>query len=261
MMIWSECTTGQKPVTVNVPSRDALLNDLARRFDEGQGFTVATLNLDHVVKLARDPDFRCAYAAQSHVTADGNPIAWLARLAGQHDVTLVPGSDLITPVAALAAEKRVPVALFGATEASLTAAAHALETGHPALEVTLCLAPPMGFDPGGVEAGEMIGAIRDSRARLVFVALGAPKQECFAARAAAVLPETGFLSIGAGLDFISGAQNRAPKWVRAIAAEWIWRLAASPQRLAGRYGACMLALPRLTLQAMVIRWRKRASAA
>jgi N-acetylglucosaminyldiphosphoundecaprenol N-acetyl-beta-D-mannosaminyltransferase len=100
----------------------------------------------------------------------------------------------------------------------------------------------MDFDPDGEEADKIIAKIGMSGARLVYLALGAPKQERFAARAQLVLPGVGFLSIGAGLNFISGAQVWAPEWVRAIATEWIWRLAMNPRRLAARYGASMLAL-------------------
>ncbi|MEM6660589.1 MAG: WecB/TagA/CpsF family glycosyltransferase [Pseudomonadota bacterium] len=254
MMIWSETESGQA-VTVTVADKTALLADIGQHFDMGQGFSVATINLDHVVKLARDPQFRTAYAAHSHITADGNPIVWLSHLAGQGDVALVPGSEIIEPVARLAAEKAVPVALFGATEASLESAANAMRDQVPGINIVLTLAPPMGFDPAGAMADDAIRHIGKSGARLVFLALGAPKQEIFAAHAAETLTETGFLSIGAGLDFISGAQLRAPKWVRALAAEWLWRMLSNPKRLAARYGACILALPGLTLRALAARRR------
>lgn len=251
MMVWAETRNG--PVTVTVPDQDALLADIGARFDRGAGFSVATINLDHVVKLARDPAFRDAYGAHSHITADGNPIVWLSHLAGQGDVALVPGSEVIEPLATLAAAKGVPVAFFGATDASLDAAAAALRAKTPGIDIVLTLAPPMGFDPEGPAADAAIAQIGDSGARLVFLALGAPKQERFAVRAAAALPGTGYLSIGAGLDFISGAQVRAPDWVRAIAAEWLWRMLSNPRRLAARYGACLLALPGLTLRALAAR--------
>jgi exopolysaccharide biosynthesis WecB/TagA/CpsF family protein len=241
------------PVTVTVDSRAALLADIRQRLVDGRGFSVATLNLDHAVKLGRDAGFATAYAAHTHVTADGNPVVWLSRLAGQRGVTLVPGSELVEPVATLAARADVPVAFFGATDASLTAAAWALTNKVPGLRVVLTLAPPMGFDPAGAAADDAIRAIGDSGARVVFLALGAPKQECFAARAQLALPATGFVSIGAGLDFVSGAQMRAPALVRAIAAEWLWRLAWAPRRLGRRYAACIAALPGLTLRALAAR--------
>ena len=250
MMIWNEDKTAQSRVTVTVADQETLLKDIHDRFRNGQGFSVATLNLDHVVKLRRDPAFFTAYAAHSHVTADGNPIVWLSHLAGQKDVRLVPGSEVIEPLAALAAQTGMPVALFGSTDTSLDAAATAMKARHPDLDIVLSLAPPMGFDPVGAGADAAIKEIWESGARLVFLALGAPKQECFAAYAQNALPQTGFLSIGAGLDFISGEQKRAPYLVRALAAEWLWRMLGNPKRLAARYGACLLAIPGLTLQAL-----------
>jgi exopolysaccharide biosynthesis WecB/TagA/CpsF family protein len=246
-MIWSEGEKGS--VTVTVPDQDALLADLAQRFAARQGFSVATLNLDHVVKLSQNPQFRDAYCAQTHVTADGNPIVWLSRLAGQN-VDLLPGSELIDPLVDVAVRCSVKVALFGATQKALEAAAATLESRHPGLQVALVRAPGMGFDPEGEAALEDIAAIDRSGARLCFLALGAPKQEMFAARAQAALPQVGFVSIGAGLDFIAGTQRRAPAWVRMLAAEWIWRLLSDPRRLAARYGACLAVLPAMTRRAV-----------
>lgn len=252
-MNWNTRDTGTAAITVTCADKNALLSDLRQRFVTGTGFSVATLNLDHTVKLAQDPAFRQAYAAHSHITADGNPVVWLSRLAGQPSVSLVPGSELVEPVAALAAELDVPVALLGGTQASLDKAAEALRNRIPGLRVVLCHAPPMGFDPDGPEAEEAIQALADSGARLVFLALGAPRQERFAARAQDRLPACGFLSIGAGLDFVSGAQRRAPLWVRRISAEWLWRMMGNPSRLAGRYLRCILILPALTGRALATR--------
>lgn len=257
-MNWTEGDGQSGPVRVTVPDWETLRADLAERLDNGTGFSIATLNLDHVVKLRRDPDFRAAYGAQTHVSADGNPIVWLSKLAGQRDVALVPGSELIEPVAALAADKGVPVGLFGATQPSLDAAAEALRARHPGLVITFVSAPAMGFDPDGAAADQAIAEIGESGARVIFLALGAPKQERFAARAQTMLPDVGFLSIGAGLDFVSGAQTRAPGWVRALAGEWLWRLLSDPGRLAARYGACLLALPGLTVRAFGARHRGKA---
>jgi exopolysaccharide biosynthesis WecB/TagA/CpsF family protein len=115
----------------------------------------------------------------------------------------------------------------------------------------------MGFAPLGDQGAEVIEALEASGARLCFLALGAPKQEIFAARAHAELPHMGFVSIGAGLDFIAGHQRRAPLWVRRIAMEWLWRLLSDPRRMALRYMRCALILPGLAWRA----WRQGASRA
>jgi N-acetylglucosaminyldiphosphoundecaprenol N-acetyl-beta-D-mannosaminyltransferase len=234
---------------VDVPTEAALLDDIATRFDAGRGFAVATLNLDHIVKLRRDDRFRRAYAAHSHVVADGNPVVWLAHLSGQRDVALVPGSELITPLAALAAKKGASLALLGSTGPVLEAAARQLEADHPGLKVAACIAPPMGFDPESPAADTLLDQVAESGARLCLLALGAPKQEVLAARGLARHPNLGFVSIGAGLDFIAGHQTRAPLWVRRIAMEWLWRMLTNPRRLARRYLDCALVLPGLALAA------------
>ena len=245
-MNWPTCLTDEtrSAVTVNVASRADLLADLRARLENRQGFTLATLNLDHVVKLRRQPDFAAAYLRHSHVTADGNPIRWLEGLAGRQ-IDLVTGSDLIDPLVALAAELGVPIALLGSTEEALQAAAEALSRRYPDLKVAALIAPAMGFDPTGADADACLTRLGASGAGLCFLALGAPKQERFAAYAQEILPHMGFVSIGAGLDFIAGRQRRAPRIVRRLAAEWLWRLVHDPRRMGRRYAECFAVLPGL----------------
>jgi N-acetylglucosaminyldiphosphoundecaprenol N-acetyl-beta-D-mannosaminyltransferase len=258
-MRWSPASGACDPITVNVPSQAALLCDIEARMDAGQGTAVATLNLDHVVKLSRDRAFQAAYGRHSHVTADGRPVVWLTRLAGQR-VDLVTGSDLVMPLMALAARMQWPVGLVGATAPVLETAATRLQAAEPGLQIVTRIAPAMGFDPHGAEAAALLDQVQASGARVILLALGAPKQEIFAARCIERLPGVCVVSIGAGLDFIAGTQRRAPRWVRKLAAEWLWRLGTAPKRLAGRYAACAVLLPKLTLQAMLARIRARGHA-
>lgn len=243
---------GGRGVSVNTATRTRLLDDIDARLASGQGFSVATLNLDHLVKLRRHSDFRDAYAAQSHVVADGNPIVWVSRLAGR-PVELVPGCELVTPVSRMAAAQGVPVALLGSRPETLERAAKRLTARIPGLKIAEKISPDFGFDPFGPEADECIEALRRSGARICFLALGAPKQEVFAARAQKELPEMGFLSIGAGLDFLAGTQRRAPRWMRRIAMEWLWRMINEPKRLVERYTRCAMLMPGLSLAALRLR--------
>lgn len=241
-------------VSVNVASMAMLEEDLTARLHQGQGFCLATLNLDHVTKLRQAGAFLQAYAAHSHITADGRPIVWISRLAGD-EVSLLPGSDLVVPVAEIAARCGAPVAFLGTSDAALSGAAEALEAEIPGLQVVSRIAPPMGFDPTGPLADDYIAALGASGARVCLVALGAPKQEIFAHYASQKLPDMGFMSIGASLDFLSGHQRRAPRLMRQLALEWLWRLMQNPRRLAGRYAACFAVLPGLTLRALKLRLR------
>lgn len=240
-------------ITVNKSDRTDLLDEVRQRIRDREGFAIATLNLDHMVKLQRSPAFRAAYLRQDFVVADGNPIVWLSRLAGS-PVSLVAGSDLVDPLAELAADERAPVALLGATDATLARAAAELTARHPGLRIVARLAPGRDFDPCGAEADEMILALRRSGARLTFLALGAPKQEMFAARCRDLLPGMGLASVGAGLDFVAASQRRAPVWVRRIAMEWAWRMLREPRRLVARYALCAATFPPLVFGVLADNW-------
>ncbi|WP_224380216.1 WecB/TagA/CpsF family glycosyltransferase [Roseovarius carneus] len=218
--------------------------DIGAALRARRGFALATVNLDHLVKIGEDPAFAASYAAQDIVVADGRPIVWLARLAGE-TIELLPGSDMIVPLCSFAQEAGVPIAIIGSTELALQDARAHLCAALPGLEVAYAHAPPMGFDPEGDTAAEVLRAVEASGAGLCFLALGAPKQEALAARGRSLAPSVGFASIGAGLDFLGGHQRRAPAWVRAIALEWLWRALSSPARLVPRYAKCFAILPAL----------------
>ena len=227
----------QHPITVaTMPELVHRIVEFARR---GRGFTLFTLNLDHLVKRRRDPLFKAAYDRATLVSADGWPVAALARRQGAA-VQRVTGADLLLPLCEEAARGAIPLYFFGSTEASLANAAAVLTQRFPALEIRGMVSPPMGFDPVGPAAAALAEQIEASGARLCLVALGAPKQELFADAMAQRFPDIGFLCIGAALDFLSGRQLRAPAIVQKLGAEWLWRLTADPRRMAVRYGSCAL---------------------
>ncbi|MFE3838034.1 WecB/TagA/CpsF family glycosyltransferase [Pseudogemmobacter sonorensis] len=236
-------------IAVTHADRAGLLSEIARRFSSGTGFALATINLDHIVKLGRDPAFLRAYAAQDMVVADGNPVVWLSRISGR-PVELIPGSDLVEPLCRAAARAGLAVSMLGATQEALDAAARRLADRIPGFRAGLLIAPPMGFDPEGDEAHAALERIATLGPGLCLVALGAPKQERLAALGRKIAPQAGFASVGAGVEFISGHQDRAPAWIRAIAMEWLWRAFSAPRRLVPRYIACFAALPGLVAEAL-----------
>lgn len=242
----------QTVIAVNLRDRDALMAAVAGRLAAGDGFALATINLDHLVKLAGSERFRRAYGAQDMVVADGNPIVWLSRLAAR-PVALVPGSDMVVPLARLAATAGVPIALVGSTQAALDGAAAALGERIAGVQIATRIAPPFGFDPEGHEAEAILADLAKTGVRLCFVALGAPKQEIFAALGRRVAPQIGFASVGAGLDFLADQQTRAPQWVRRMAMEWAWRMLSNPRRLIPRYAACAAILPGQAIAALRLR--------
>lgn len=243
---------GTESIAVNVATREDLFGQIGTRMKRDHGYSLATINLDHIVKLGVNPSFLTAYQAHEFVVADGNPIVWLSRLA-RKPVDLMPGSDLVVPLAKLAQKHQKSVALFGSTLDTLDEAAAHLCRVIPDLDIVMKIAPEFGFDPSGDNAAEYLRQIAHGGTGLCFLALGAPKQEILAARGQKLAPNTGFVSIGAGLDFLAGNQKRAPQWVQKIALEWAWRMCTNPIRLAPRYARAVLILPKFVLQALRLR--------
>ncbi len=247
-----EVQTLEGQVAINIASASQLEEVVTSRFRDGQGFSLATINLDHVVKLGRELEFATAYRKQDIVVADGHPLVWFSRLA-KRPVNLLQGAALIEPLAKLAARNGVPVALIGSTEETLEKVTLILKRQFPDLQIVATISPPMGFDPHSDAAHKILVEVDARGARFAFVALGAPKQEILAARGRALVPSVSFASIGAGLDYIAGTQRRAPEWVQALALEWLWRVLHSPFRLSGRYARCFAVLPRLLCDTIRLR--------
>lgn len=231
---------------INLATLEETVEAALDRAANGQGFRLFTLNLDHLVKRREDPAFRSAYARAELVTADGAPVAALARRQSP-GITRTTGADLVHPLCREAALRGVPVALFGSSRETLTRTADILCRDYPTLRITHIEAPPYGFVPTSDAAAAAADRIAASGARLVFVALGAPKQELFAAAMVDRTPELGFVCIGAALDFIAGTQVRAPILFQKTGMEWLWRLASNPSRMMYRYAACALVLASLVL--------------
>ena len=145
------------------------------------------------------------------------------------------GADLVPQVAGLAAAAGAPLFLLGGEGGAAEAAGRRLQRDHPGLQLAGCFEPPRA--PLEALAGEgMLELIRRSGARVLFVALGNPKQELWIARHRDRLPNVAVLvGVGCVFDLLAGRACRAPGWMQRAGLEWLHRLAAEPRRLARRY--------------------------
>jgi exopolysaccharide biosynthesis WecB/TagA/CpsF family protein len=231
-------------VTINISSLPEAVSSIVAAAEQGDNFSVCTLNLDHVVQLQQKPDFLAAYRRARFVTADGFPIVVLSRLLGT-PIARTTGADLVEPLCNAAGAKGLPIFLFGSDAPTLAKASENLRKRYQGLEIAGTFSPGRNFDAYSAEADAAIVQIRESGAKLCFLALGAPRQELFASRCLDELDGTGCLCIGAALDFIAGTQIRAPLFTQRAGLEWAWRMFRDPRRLAPRYARCAAAVPRL----------------
>jgi len=234
---------------ISLPTLDIAVETASRLAVSGQGFTLFTLNLDHLVKIRAHAAFRAAYDRAALVTADGWPVVWLARRAGGV-LERTCGSDLVEPLCAVAAEQGIGLYFIGPGPKAQAVALERLSGRYDGLRIVGAETPAVPADfatTHDFDLDALAGRVNTSGARLFIVSLGAPKQELLADALARLCPEVGFVCVGAALDFISGETRRAPAWVRAIKLEWFWRFAAQPRRLGMRYALCAIEFARLAL--------------
>jgi N-acetylglucosaminyldiphosphoundecaprenol N-acetyl-beta-D-mannosaminyltransferase len=105
-------------------------------------------------------------------------------------------------------------------------AAEVLVRRHPTLQVV----DTYGGSPADAEAAEICARIKAARPDILFVAYGAPRQDLWIARHGRPLGVPVMMGVGGSLDFLVGAQKRAPRWVRKINLEWLYRLVLQPSR-------------------------------
>lgn len=196
---------------------------------------VVTPNSDHIVQLETREDLRRVYEAAHLVVADGMPLVWGSRLLGKPLPERVTGSELMPALCAEAARQGLRVYLLGGPPGVAELAKAKLEERYPGLLVCGTDCPPLGFEKNPEQEGRILQKIQAAAPDIVFVALGAPKQELWMHRSAPLLKSGVLLGIGAALEFCAGTVRRAPVWMQKIGAEWIFRLCQEPRRLARRY--------------------------
>jgi len=224
--------------------RDAVERIIALAHTRGRHIVV-TPNLDHMIRLQSDKGFRGAYAAATLVLTDGMPLVWVSRIGKTPLPGRVAGADLVQPVLTEAERKGCSVFFLGPMPKTLKLALKRCALEFPSLRIAGMHAPPLGFEHDPGEDAACVAAVREARPDIVFLALGTPKQELWIARHRGDLDYGVALCVGAGIDFFAGVQQRCPKFLARIGAEWIWRLLREPKRLGRRYAQCLLFVPEL----------------
>lgn len=194
---------------------------------------VAVATVHQVMEGYDSPEFRQIMNEADLVTPDGMPLVWGLRLLGVRPATRVYGPDLTPAVLEAAEREGVPVGFYGGSEAVLKRLLEALRRRFPALKVAYAWAPP--FRPlTPEEDAAVVATIADSGARILFIGLGAPKQERWMAAHRGRVPAA-MLGVGAAFDFLAGTKPQAPRWMMAAGLEWLFRLVCEPRRLWRRY--------------------------
>jgi len=190
----------------------------------------------HTVMACReDPALRDAIEGASFTVPDGQPLVWALNALGHDLNTRVYGPELMARACERAARDGTRFYLYGGrNQGALVQLADSLRRRYPGLRIVGGFSPPYR-ELREEEEERVVAEIARSRADVVWVGIGVPKQEKWMARMRPRLSAPVLVGVGAAFDFHAGLVPQAPGWMQRLGLEWAFRLAQEPTRLWRRY--------------------------
>ncbi|WP_322059852.1 WecB/TagA/CpsF family glycosyltransferase [Paraburkholderia sp. J63] len=188
------------------------------------------VNVAKLVHMQTDKELALSVKNCDIINVDGMGVVWGARMLGQPVPERVAGVDLFGKLIEMASSGGLPIYLLGATDAVVEKTAEILAERHPELLLA-------GFSNGYFwdDEGAVVDKIRQSGARLLFVAISSPKKEIFINRWKDELGVDFVMGVGGTFDVIAGKVRRAPEWMQRSGLEWFYRVTQEPRRMWKRY--------------------------
>ena len=218
------------------------VNSLEQRMLGGEQTFVVTANAEIIMMCQDDAEYNNIISKQAELLLPaGAGAVWAGRHLGYKVPERVAGFDLYNQLLALSAQKGYKAYFFGGSPGIAEAAKAKSEEMYPGVQVVGC--HNGYFTDADVPA--IIKEINNSGAEMLFVALGAPKQEKWILAHRHELRPRILMGIGGSFDVLAGKMERAPKWMQDASLEWAFRLYKQPSRFMR-----MMALPKFALKVM-----------
>jgi N-acetylglucosaminyldiphosphoundecaprenol N-acetyl-beta-D-mannosaminyltransferase len=211
------------------------LTRIEQMISSGTFSYVVTPNVDHLMKVQKDSVFREIYKGANLAVPDGAPLLWASKILGTPLKERVNGTDLFLETCALAATKGYSIFLLGGDPGFAEKAGVMLKEKYPGLKVAGHYGPEFGWEKDLSESVRVQKLITASNADILFVAMGAPRQEIWMGQFGPGCNVRVAFGIGGSFSILIGAIKRAPLWMRRSGLEWFWRMLFEPRRLYKRY--------------------------
>lgn len=196
-----------------------------------QQFKIITLNPEMVVKALNNSEFQSALNNAHLVVPDGTGILWGLKLLNgrnlEKPIERIPGIELAEKILETANELSKRVAIFGGTKEVIEKVSLVIKEKCSKINLVKAINGYINKENYEKVALE----IAQTNPDVVFVALGTPRQEIWISKYSHLFPNSVMIGIGGSLDVWAGKKPRAPRWVRDIHLEWLFRLLIDPKRI------------------------------
>ena len=220
-------------ITLDIDDYDLReFSSIARNFGCTRYGFVVTPNVDHLIRYREDSQFRTLYAGASYVLLDSRFLSHLVSFTGKARPRVCTGSDLTSHLILSVIEPTDRVVLVGCNDAQSQMLKERFKISN-----LRHIDPPMGFVSDPLAFEECLRAIEAaSPFRYCFLAVGSPQQEMLAHGLRQRGSARGLaLCVGGSINFITGNERRAPRWMQLAGLEWLFRLLQNPGRMVKRY--------------------------
>jgi N-acetylglucosaminyldiphosphoundecaprenol N-acetyl-beta-D-mannosaminyltransferase len=219
---------------LNVTIHNITMYELLEKLKNGG--IVLTPNVDHIMKLQKNPEFYDVYQAADYRVCDSKVLMYVSKFLGTPIKEKISGSDLFPAFYQhFQNDDEIKIFLLGANQ-EIVAAKYKINQKVGRDIVVAAHSPSFGFEQNEIECQAIVKLINTSKATVLAVGVGAPKQELWIAKYRSQLHHVKiFLAIGATINFEAGNIQRCPRWMSEIGIEWLFRLCSEPKRLWKRY--------------------------
>ena len=218
---------------INVTNMSDTIKYIGEHLDDLRGKYICVSNVHTTVMSYENEEYRKIQNGAAMALPDGAPLSSYSRRKGYKQAQRVTGPDLMLELFAISKEKGYRHYFYGATEETLQSMKEVLERDYPGIEIAGMYAPPFrALTPQ--EDAQIVAKINESRPDFIWIGLGAPKQEEWMYQHMGQLQGV-LIGVGAGFDYLAGYIKRAPRWMRRMSLEWLYRLLQDPKRLWRRY--------------------------
>jgi N-acetylglucosaminyldiphosphoundecaprenol N-acetyl-beta-D-mannosaminyltransferase len=221
-------------VPVSVLTLDEAVATIDGWIASGEREYVCTLDVHALMESQSAPDVRNIYRSAAMVAPDGMPLVWLLHRNGYRTADRVCGPDLMPALFRHSQRRGHRHFLYGSTDATLSLLQEKLGRIFPGAKIVGSYSPPYRALTREEER-EVDRVVNAADPDIVWVGLGAPKQDRWMAAHRGSLKAPVLIGVGAAFDMLAGKITRAPRFLQRTGCEWMFRLAQEPRRLTRRY--------------------------
>ena len=212
-------------VEVSPLSYEDLKRNIEGDIENNKKSFIVAINPEKILKARKDEYLKELLNNATYEIPDGIGVIYASKLRKGNIKTRITGIDSMEMLCKLSEEKKYKIFMYGAKEETIKKAKENLEIKFPNIKIVGTI---NGYEK---DNDKIIKAINKSKADIVFVALGSPKQEYWITENMNKVNAKIFQGVGGSFDVFSGNIKRAPKWMQKIGLEWLYRLIKEPKRI------------------------------